>query len=141
MLIVCIFFYLHIYISKELNPLYIYLIGDYLLLYGEILLLYGEILLLYGEILLLKNKWLYLGFLNGNFKVEIIMKHDIVEKGFYLTSIFSNIKSKNSWSINEIKVVLLLFKELSNYKIYLPNIIELDSFEYDFKGHRQVNYP
>ena len=127
MLIVCIFFYLHIYISKELNPLYIYLIGDYLLLYGEILLL--------------KNKWLYLGFLNGNFKVEIIMKHDIVEKGFYLTSIFSNIKSKNSWSINEIKVVLLLFKELSNYKIYLPNIIELDSFEYDFKGHRQVNYP
>lgn len=51
---------------------------------------------------------------------------DIVDKSFYLTSIFANIKSDHKWTTNETKMVLLLFKELSKYKIFLPDLEGFD---------------
>ncbi len=45
---------------------------------------------------------------------------NIVEKSFYLSGIFSSIKT-SSWSTNEIKMVMLLMSKISDYKIYLPD--------------------
>lgn len=53
-------------------------------------------------------------------------KSDIVEKTFYLTSLFSKIKTDHSWTTNEVKVVLLIFKELSKYRIYIPDFEKED---------------
>ena len=49
------------------------------------------------------------------------MNQNIVKKSFYLTSLFADIKSEHSWTVNEAKLVLLLLSELSNYRIYLPD--------------------
>ncbi len=43
---------------------------------------------------------------------------------FYLTSLFSELKTDNKWRANEIKLLLIVFKELSRYKIYLPDILD-----------------
>ena len=48
-----------------------------------------------------------------------IEQSSIVEKSFYLSSIFADIKPEHSWSSNEIKLVLLLFSELSQSRIYI----------------------
>jgi len=53
------------------------------------------------------------------------MQDNLVEKGFYLTSLFVDIKSEHNWTTNETKMALLLFSELSKHKIYLP---DLDKF-------------
>ena len=53
------------------------------------------------------------------------MKDNLVEKSFYLTSLFVDIKSEHNWTTNETKMALLLFGELSKHKIYLP---DLDKF-------------
>ncbi|MBK2027407.1 replication initiation protein [Allofrancisella guangzhouensis] len=54
------------------------------------------------------------------------MSIDLVKKSFYLTSLFVDIKSEHNWTTNETKMALLLFKELSKYKIYLPELDEFD---------------
>lgn len=51
-----------------------------------------------------------------------IEQSSIVEKSFYLSSIFADIKPEHSWSSNEIKLVLLLFSELSQSRIYIPRL-------------------
>jgi plasmid replication initiation protein len=45
----------------------------------------------------------------------------VVEKSFYLTSLFADIKSEHTWTSNEIKTVMLMFSKMNKYKIYIPN--------------------
>jgi plasmid replication initiation protein len=47
--------------------------------------------------------------------------NDIVKKSFYLTSLFADIKSEHNWTTNEIKVVMLIFSQMSKYRIYIKN--------------------
>jgi plasmid replication initiation protein len=54
------------------------------------------------------------------------MNKDIVSKSFYLTSLFSDV-STSGYTSNEIKLLMLLFNELSHYKIYIPDFYEIDS--------------
>jgi len=54
------------------------------------------------------------------------MNKDIVSKSFYLTSLFSDV-STSGYTSNEIKLLMLLFHELSHYKIYIPDFYEIDS--------------
>ena len=54
------------------------------------------------------------------------MNKDIVSKSFYLTSLFSDV-STSGYTSNEIKLLMLLFNELSRYKIYIPDFYEIDS--------------
>lgn len=50
-----------------------------------------------------------------------------VEKSFYLTSLFSDIKTKHNWTTNETKLIMLLVSELSKYKMYLPDFDNLEN--------------
>jgi hypothetical protein len=43
--------------------------------------------------------------------------NNIVEKSFYLTSLFADIKSDHNWTSNEIKTVMILLSKISRYKI------------------------
>lgn len=49
------------------------------------------------------------------------MNSDIVNKSFYLSSLFVDIKSEHNWTTNETKVALLLFNKLSEHRIFIPN--------------------
>ena len=51
-----------------------------------------------------------------------------MEKSFYLTSLFTDIKTQ-AWSSSDIKVAISIIKKLNSYKIYLPNLSEVDDFE------------
>lgn len=44
-----------------------------------------------------------------------------MKKSFYLTSLFADIKSEHNWSTNEIKVVMLVFSQMSKHRIYVKN--------------------
>ena len=46
----------------------------------------------------------------------------LIEHSFYLSNLFSNIKTEHSWSTNEIKLILLLLSSISNYRIYIPDL-------------------
>jgi len=54
------------------------------------------------------------------------MSNDIVSKSFYLSGLFSDIKPDVSWTSNELKLVLLIFSELSKHRIYLPDFDYFD---------------
>ena len=47
--------------------------------------------------------------------------NNIVKKSFYLTSLFADIKSEHNWTNNEIKVVMLVFSQMSKHRIYIKN--------------------
>lgn len=49
---------------------------------------------------------------------------NIIEKSFYITSLFANIKSEHNWSTNEVKTIMLLFSKMSKYRVYIS---EFDS--------------
>ena len=51
-------------------------------------------------------------------------KNDLMKKTFYLTSIFSDIKTNNSWSINESKITMIFFQKLSQYRVFLKDFNE-----------------
>ena len=55
------------------------------------------------------------------------MNNDIVSKSFYLSSLFSDIKPDVCWTNNELKLVLLIFSELSKHRIYLPDFDYFDN--------------
>ena len=46
---------------------------------------------------------------------------DIVEKSFYIADLMANIRSDSKWTECEIKVVLMLFSKISEYRIYIPD--------------------
>jgi hypothetical protein len=52
----------------------------------------------------------------------------LMEKSFYLTSLFTDIKTQ-SWSSSDIKVALLIIKKLNEYKVYLPDLSDVDDIE------------
>jgi len=57
-------------------------------------------------------------------------KMDLCDKSFYVSNILDEIKTEDNWSIVEIKILILLLKELSDSRIYLKksdNINSLDS--------------
>lgn len=43
-------------------------------------------------------------------------------KTFNLTSIFADIKSEHNWTTNEVKTVLMLFSQMNNHAIYIPDL-------------------
>lgn len=47
--------------------------------------------------------------------------NNIVEKSFYITSLFASIKSEHNWTSNEVKTVLLMFSKMDKYKLYIPD--------------------
>jgi plasmid replication initiation protein len=56
-----------------------------------------------------------------------IIKHnnsDIVKRTFNLTSVFADIKSEHGWTTNEVKIVLMLFEQISKHAVYLPDFKE-----------------
>lgn len=57
------------------------------------------------------------------------MKMQSMDDIFYITSVFSDMKSTHTWSSNEIKVIMFLFKELSPYRQYFSSVEEIKSLE------------
>lgn len=53
--------------------------------------------------------------------------NDIVNKTFYLTGLFSHIKTDHKWTTNETKMVLLLFQELSKHRLYIPDFDKMEN--------------
>ena len=51
---------------------------------------------------------------------------DVVNKTFYLTGLFSDIKTDHNWTTNETKMALLLFQKLSNHRLYIPDFDKID---------------
>jgi plasmid replication initiation protein len=51
---------------------------------------------------------------------------DVVNKTFYLTGLFSDIKTDHNWTTNETKMALLLFQKLSKHRIYIPDFDKID---------------
>ena len=47
--------------------------------------------------------------------------NDIVKQSFYITGLFADIKSDSKWTECEIKTVLMLFSELSQHRVYIPD--------------------
>ena len=58
------------------------------------------------------------------------MTSSIVNNSFYLSSIYSDLKSSNGWTTHEIKLSLLLFSKLDKYRIWLP---DFDNFDNDIE--------
>ena len=54
-------------------------------------------------------------------------KKNIVNNTFYLTGLFSHIKTDHNWTTNETKMVLLLFQKLSKHRLYIPDFDKLDN--------------
>ncbi|WP_150464725.1 replication initiation protein [Francisella sp. XLW-1] len=52
----------------------------------------------------------------------------IMEKSFYLTSLFTDIKTQ-SWSSSDIKIALLIIKKLNEHKVYLPDLSEVEDLD------------
>lgn len=46
------------------------------------------------------------------------MKNNIVDRSFYLTSIFADMKSDHTWTTNEEKLTLLVFEKLSDHRMF-----------------------
>ena len=59
---------------------------------------------------------------------------NIMSRTFYLTSLFADIKSDNSWTAPEVKTVMLILTELTKYKVYLPKVEEGFNFNEVIKG-------
>jgi plasmid replication initiation protein len=55
---------------------------------------------------------------------------DLVKKTFYITNLFSDIKT-TSWSTNELKTVIFLLKKLSEHRIYIPDLGQPDDLDMD----------
>ena len=66
----------------------------------------------------------------------MVMK-DIVNKSFYLTSNFNNIKSDSSWARNESILACDILSQLSEYKIFLPDLGDIDDIDLILKELRK----
>ncbi|KFJ70266.1 replication initiation protein [Francisella tularensis] len=54
------------------------------------------------------------------------MKNNIVDRSFYLTSIFADMKSDHTWTTNEEKLTFLVFEKLSDHRMFFKKD---DSFD------------
>lgn len=61
---------------------------------------------------------------------------DLVKKTFYITNLFSDIKT-TSWSSNELKTVIFLLKQVSENKIYLPDLGDINDLDIDL-FHKEI---
>ncbi len=62
---------------------------------------------------------------------------DIVNKSFYLTSNFNNIKSDSNWPRNESILACDILSQLSEYKIFLPDLGDIDNVDLILKELRK----
>ena len=58
-------------------------------------------------------------------------KMELCDKSFYVSNILDEIKTEDSWSIVEIKILILLLKELSDFRMYLKKSDSIDSLDSD----------
>ena len=65
-----------------------------------------------------------------SWKEWILKMSDLVKKTFYITNLFSDIKT-TSWSSNELKTVIFLLKQVSDHKIYLPDLGDVNDLNID----------
>ena len=52
-----------------------------------------------------------------------------MDRTFYLSGIFADIRTRQAWTTNEIKLVMLLFSKISEHKIYYPDFYGLEESE------------